>query len=406
MRLSLLGESHNDETPTMRYARALTLVAAGAALALTGASGTAPAHAQSPAVTTATPVSSCRAAWRAVPTAVVGDGELYGVAAGSSRDAWAVGQAVSHGVLPLIEHWNGLSWRVVPSPGISEGGLNDVAVVSRRDAWAVGSIAGKSPLVMHWDGRRWSQVPAPGGAALYGVSATSGHDVWAVGGTIYSGGGVIAHWDGVRWTLVYQDRDVFLSDVVAISLRDVWAVGAGASLVMLHWDGRSWRKYTKSTYTNALDVDDPPISYLTSVAAVSSREVWAAGDGPNSQTDTPLLYRWNGKRWVADRPGGGEAGGLRSIAARSRDDVWGVGWFEDDESGPEIRDAVGRGTGGTLWHSNGRSWSVSVRPRQWLQAIATDGGTGFWAAGFSGKREQGQVPDAQNARPLILRYRC
>jgi hypothetical protein len=44
-------------------------------------------------------------------------GVLYGVAAFSGSDAWAVGYAGSHSTSePLIARWNGKAWKRVPGP--------------------------------------------------------------------------------------------------------------------------------------------------------------------------------------------------------------------------------------------------------------------------------------------------
>lgn len=67
--------------------------------------------------------------------------------------------------------------------------LYGVSATSASDAWAVGyydiSTNQDRSLVLHWDGSAWTQVPSPNPATLtnelYGVSAISANDVWAVG---------------------------------------------------------------------------------------------------------------------------------------------------------------------------------------------------------------------------------
>src|SRR5215469_5433346 len=119
---------------------------------------------------------------RAVP---VPGGQLFGVAATSARNAWAVGGAVNSGKT-LILHWNGTVWTHVPSPTpVGDTELYAVAATSASDAWAVGG--GASPgktVILHWNGTAWKTVPSPtpkGGGALFGVTATSASDAWAVG---------------------------------------------------------------------------------------------------------------------------------------------------------------------------------------------------------------------------------
>ena len=47
------------------------------------------------------------------PNAGSGDNDLFGVAATSAGDAWAVGQAFTGVVTKnLIEHWNGTAWKL------------------------------------------------------------------------------------------------------------------------------------------------------------------------------------------------------------------------------------------------------------------------------------------------------
>jgi hypothetical protein len=112
--------------------------------------------------------------WKVVPSpnpaASLGDG-LFAVAAASSRNVWAVGSYSDLAAgLTLIEHWNGHAWTQVPSPdpgGTSvSAGFSGVAAISSRSAWAVGSyfaakVRHPKTLIAHWDGHAWTQVPSP-----------------------------------------------------------------------------------------------------------------------------------------------------------------------------------------------------------------------------------------------------
>ncbi len=118
------------------------------------------------------------AAWRAVPgpTPDRGTGALRAVAGTSRSDVWAVGYSIASQqdraiseAHPLILHWDGAAWRAVPAPdvGTSAGVLTatlwGVAALSGDDAWAVGTIDNGEhgdPLALHWDGRRW-QLMSP-----------------------------------------------------------------------------------------------------------------------------------------------------------------------------------------------------------------------------------------------------
>ena len=107
----------------------------------------------------------------------------------------------------------GPNWMAVPSPdqGPVQYTLNGVASVSANDVWAVGDLLGSTgefqTLVEHWDGSAWSVVASPNQGTssnyLYGVTAISASNVWAVGS--YNGSVVqtlVEHWNGSAWSVV------------------------------------------------------------------------------------------------------------------------------------------------------------------------------------------------------------
>ena len=134
--------------------------------------------------------------WSPVATPNVGTASnaLLGVAAISTSDVWAVGDSVNRSTdteQTLIEQWNGTSWSVVPSPNTASDTnlLYGVAAVSTSDVWAVGyhennSTLQSGTLIEQWNGTSWSIVASPNAGsnnnALFGVTV-SGSDVWAVG---------------------------------------------------------------------------------------------------------------------------------------------------------------------------------------------------------------------------------
>jgi hypothetical protein len=128
--------------------------------------------------------------WNVIPSPTGANKILFGVAAASTNDAWAVGYT-NNGINDetLAEHWNGASWNIVPSPnpGLYQNILRAVATTSADDAWTVGSSVysnNTQTLIEHWDGTSWSVVPSLNTGSyddLYGVTALSPSDVWAVG---------------------------------------------------------------------------------------------------------------------------------------------------------------------------------------------------------------------------------
>lgn len=93
----------------------------------------------------------------------------------------------------FAQWWNGTTWRKAPFAGPSRGederSVVDVSCPSATSCTAVGSrhtgAHGVVPLIEHWNGRRWSiqspPVPGLGHAALNGVSCTAPRVCTAVG---------------------------------------------------------------------------------------------------------------------------------------------------------------------------------------------------------------------------------
>jgi hypothetical protein len=129
--------------------------------------------------------------------------DLLAVSARTTSDAWGVG--LNNDGTTLIEHWNGTAWSVVTSPSLGSGNggqLNGVVALASNNAWAVGTestSAGSSPLIEHWDGTKWSIFSSPSetGQSMSGVTAVDANDIWAAGGT-----GLIEKFNGTSWSVV------------------------------------------------------------------------------------------------------------------------------------------------------------------------------------------------------------
>src|SRR5438270_3318449 len=122
---------------------------------------------------------------------------LNAVTATSSTDVWAVGYSVGNVQttyqVPLIEHYDGTSWTIVPSPFPAPSDYNALygaAAVSANDVWAVGyanentNFQNGEALIEHWDGTQWTLVKSPiaGNATLLlSTTALSSTDIWSVG---------------------------------------------------------------------------------------------------------------------------------------------------------------------------------------------------------------------------------
>jgi len=289
----------------------------------------------------------CDGRWHTVPavdvTRQVGDfNSLNAVAALSSTDVWAVGQwrrfagtGYNHA---LVEHWDGTSWTVIPTlhPSMAISILFGVAALSSNDVWAVGYeedlTTGYRTLIEHWDGSTWTIVQdGTSEGWLTSVTAIAPDDVWAVGSTNYIGQGLIEHWDGTAWTETLLQDAVFLRSVTAINQNDVWAVGQlphdgdGDYTYAVHFDGSSWTQAPTPSPLQRHTIDQ---NWLTSVTALASDDVWAAGimrDPDFGILDRTFTEHWDGSTWtVVPTPRQGD---------NVNNDFWGIMAFDPSNAG-------------------------------------------------------------------------
>ncbi len=344
--------------------------------------------------------------WGAVPAPDGGSysNAMYGVAAVSPGDAWAVGEEYDSGLSSyrgMVEHWNGSAWSVIPnSPyGIS---LRGVAAISSNDVWAVGWMGGYgfSPFTEHWDGSQWTYVQSSvsAGRRLYSVSAVSSNDVWAVGVSGSRGvtNTLIIHWNGSQWSPSSAPAiaNGVLYGVTAISANDVWAVGTSdnGETVALHWNGSQWNRIASPNSGAYINV-------LTAVTSISSNNVWAVGYWATSGVEYHgYTMHWDGSQWSAmDNPTGPNdpipAGTyLYGVSASPSGEVWAVG-----------RNLQTTGTTGVTLHLQAGSWAIvpSANPgyaNTRLYAVSAPSSTGTWGVGTMDTNSSGYTV------PLTERY--
>ncbi len=304
------------------------------------------------------------------PVAPGDSSSLNSVAVTSDDNGWAAGTYASGRVThALIERWNGASWvrQPVPEPGGAgrSTSLYGVTATSASDAWAVGNYRAPDghlrTLIAAWNGTAWRQMvsPNPGGAGrddrLTAVSASSSDDAWAVG--YYSDARsarrlLVLHWDGTSWRQVStpslgRSRGAMLFGVTAISASNVWAVGylirPGPSALVLHWDGRTWTRSVTPDPGSALGI-------LSSVAASSASNVWAVGHSQRRSGQTAsLILHWNGATWSqlpSPTPDAGDSARLIGVTTSSAGEAWAVGTYRTPDGYAQ----------GLFLHWNGRSW--------------------------------------------------
>jgi hypothetical protein len=332
--------------------------------------------------------TGCSLKWRTLKSAIPRGGFTFlrDVVALSKTDAWTVGEHDSPDFevsRTLIERWDGHRWRVTPSPnvGSKEDALYGVAAISGTDAWAVGEttifddpvIVNKSrTLIEHWDGERWSVVPGADvqarASGLYSVIAVGTHDVWAAGGSSGDRGWqpLIEHWDGRSWALVPSAlRGGVLTGLAQFPLAqspgvDLFAVGSYDAQfrdVMQHWDGLKW----------TVAPGAPIKGHLADVGGSSGNNLWAVGEFGAGVSARPLVAHWNGIKWSVShipfshlKPR--HDGGLNGVFAVSPTNVWAVGFG--------------------IEHWNGKGWAlVELEKREDFAAIGGSAARDIWAVG-------------------------
>jgi hypothetical protein len=219
---------------------------------------------------------------------------------------------------------------------------------------------------------------------LYGVSATSATDAWAVGQDLYGSplpgipfsSSLILHWDGRTWSRVpspgaTEGTEPILTAVSAVSSTDVWALGSDGSsnsgsgdgrALILHWDGSSWQQFPGP---GGLSV------HFSGVSADSATDAWAVG----TTSDRPLIVHWDGSNWKTVAVSRG-ATAIVGVSALSPKNVWVAGYSGDIYHAKSL-----------LLHWDGSSWR-KVRPAVagFLVGLSPRSPGTVWAGGLAAGR--------------------
>jgi hypothetical protein len=299
--------------------------------------------------------------WSVVSSPDVGacHNELHAAASASAKATWAVGTAfVSSGCtsgkdVTLIEFNNGSGWKVQPSPnkGTKHDELFGVSAVSASNAWAVGTYFNgmdDQTLIEHWNGSAWTAVNSPNASPHHDEldSVSMGTTGWAVG-TYFNGTAdraLTEHYNGASWSVVP-------------------AADAGPA----------------STDHNELDS-------VAIVPNTSPLQAWAVGYFYNGLVNQPLIERWNGKGWsVVTSPKITDSSWLSAVAVVSPTNVFAVG---GQYSGGKIIHTL-------VEHFSGSAWAILSSPNvgtgnNHLVAVAAVSATEVLAVGrsFSGTSDR------------------
>lgn len=341
-------------------------------------------------------------------------GELTGVSASSSANAWAVGETCTATCTTLTLHWDGVAWSKVASPDAGSGanGLSGVYTVSATSAWAVGNYCTtaacgvEDTLILHWNGTSWSKVKSPNPSStvnnLTGVSGTAGTDIWAAGYMIGMSGSdntLILHWNGTSWSKVKSPDPSktgadSLNAVTAVSSASAWAVGSNSASgstqvnLALEWNGTAWSK---------VKAPDPSSTFnsLDGISATSASNAWAVGAAQTTAAGSDLILRWNGTSWSKVKSPNPTAASLTGVSADSGTDAWAVGdYCVSSCGGPgAVLDTMTLHWTGAVW-SKIKSPSPSGTGRNLLFGVSATSATSAWAVGA--------YPNSSNTQTTLI----
>ncbi len=289
--------------------------------------------------------------WTAYPLPNVGTQEnvLLGVSMPARGKAWAVGYYINGKFeqKTLIEHFDGAVWSVAPSasPGQKQNILYGVAAISDDDAWAVGARQDSAglwrTLAEHWDGSTWSVVDSVdvgvNGNQFYAVAARASSDVFAVGqqaGAGFPSEALIEHWDGKAWSVIPSPADAHATALplgVAATANSLTVVGQQEP------DTAPYTTYVAtgpaSWLSTKLSIQDTPNSGanendLFGVATAADGSTWAVGWDIINKMDNhdPLVLSKKGGVWsLVSSPSLGADSGFAAITAIPGGGLWAVG---------------------------------------------------------------------------------
>jgi hypothetical protein len=282
--------------------------------------------------------------------------DLWSASATSATSVWVAGAWCGRGTnrnfRTLVERWDGRSWKIVrtPSPG-RDALVFGIAALSPSDVWAVGEWQKQEgrnrdfrTLALYWNGKRWSRaaVPSPGSYdQLRGIFALGRRNLWAVGNQFDERARrrgertLVVHWNGKAWRSVPSPspggarREDGLFGVGGADPETLWAVGEAGSIgagepLVEHWDGTAWRTQ------RAAPPAQGSLGGLSGVAAFAADDAWVAGSYVDPYLGfQALAEHWNGSTWsVVPTPSAGSQSSFEALAAVSSTDIWAVGYSE------------------------------------------------------------------------------
>jgi len=342
-------------------------------------------------------------AWHAVHL-TVRPGKFYSVTAAGQRHAWAVGESPNrHGLFaPLVARWDGTAWAPVRLPAKVRSRLGplpllDTVVTSGpRNLWAFSLTGGW----LHYNGSSWNAGLLPA-VLTTTASAVVGTHVWSFGlrPTFHAPAPYAAYATDIHgkitWKFKAMPGNATIYGASAVSASDMWAVGTSGPIdnplgdsgvttrartpriasSLLHYYAGRWHR--------AMPLPAPMrTNAATSILARSDTDIWVGGAVKNARTGTSeAIAHWNGQSWkLVQLPVAPSKSDYRiqAIMAENLSGVWALAdcfGTHCPNHGPQSR----------LWHEQAGHWTgpsrlALISHPTVLYSLATAGSI-VWAAG-------------------------
>ena len=228
-----------------------------------------------------------------------------------------------------------------PNPSRTHNILYGVAAISDQDVWAVGAQQDASglwhTLAEHWDGSGWSVVPSvdpgAGGNQFYAVKANGPHDVYAVGqqaGSGFPNTALIEHWE-TAWSVLASPPDA------SATILPLGVTATDSTLTVVgqrETDTAPYTTYVAAGAPSALTIQSTPniageendlFGAVTAADGTTWTVGWALDITPS--VHAPLILKGVHGEWsaVANPRFPNLDSGLESIAAVPGGGLWAVG---------------------------------------------------------------------------------
>lgn len=236
--------------------------------------------------------------WHVYQAIRAGHPSLADIVATGRGHAWAAG--ASGASTPVLYQWNGARWRTIARPGRSGSSVTSVAASSARNVWAA---IGSESVIDHWNGRAWSRFSfgRPARVEIEGLTTSGRKDTWVFAYDNRTKRETAFHYDGTGWKGTRLGASLGGGPSARLasssSRSNVWAWAYEAkhrAWVALHFNGKKWRAIRLPA-----KLLPPGHTVLPEQMLARSRDsvwgtVYAAAGGSRGPV---ILLHWNGRRW-------------------------------------------------------------------------------------------------------------